>query len=156
MARKVSSRDSRQYGAALEVCPTLTLKRTSRAIAKYYDDMLRDAGVSSGQLAMLLATARDGSTTYARLSRELLIDATAVGRAVRTLQARGLVSVDEIEGSLRKKVVITEAGIECLRKAVPLWKAATDQFFESVDKANWQRVREELSHLSSIHDQLGS
>ena len=121
-------------------------------VAKFYDDMLRDAAISCGQLTLMLAIARDETTTYARLSRELMIDATAVARAVKALVARGLLSIDEIEGSQRKTVAITEAGIECLRKAVPLWKAATDQFFENVDEKSWQRMRNELARVSVMPD----
>ena len=116
--------------------------------------MLRDAAISCGQLALMLSVARDETTTYARLSRELMIDATAVARAVKTLAARGFFSVDEIKGSQRKTVAITESGIKCLRKAIPLWQTATNQFFQNVDEGDWRRIRDDLARASVMPDRL--
>ena len=117
-------------------------------MAKYYDEALVEAAVSCGQLIILLAAARDGSTSYARLSRELLLDTTAVGRAVKALAARGLLSIDSPEGSRRKSIAITEAGIACVFKAVPLWQEATDRFLAGFGEEDWTRLRGDLSRTS--------
>ncbi len=148
MSKVSSERDRALYDAALELCPTFNLKKISRVMTKFYDEALQSAAISSGQLVILLVLARDGATSYARLSRELSMDSTAVGRAAKALYARGLVSIDPIEGSRRKTVAITEAGTACLEKAVPLWQQATERFLSDFGDAAWSRLRSDLSRAS--------
>ncbi len=148
--RNLSDQERQLCTTALEICPTVNLKRASRAMNKFYDDALQEIALSCGQLVILLAVARDGPTTYAHLSRELVLDMTAVGRAVKPLAARRLVSINSAPGSRRKMVKITETGVACLRKAVPLWQEATNQFLEGFGEREWSRLRKELSRTSKF------
>ena len=58
------------------------------------------------------------------------------------------VSIDSPEGSRRKSIAITEAGIACVFKAVPLWQEATDRFLAGFGEEDWTRLRGDLSRTS--------
>ncbi len=146
--KDISSLDPSSYQAALDLCPTLAVKRVSRAISKFYDDVLQHAGISCGQFIILLAIARDGSTTYVRLSRELVMDPSAIARAIKPLILRGYVDVTNVEGSNRKSIAINGAGTECIRKAVPLWQKATNLFLREIGEDNWARIQADLARMS--------
>ena len=111
---------------ALEVrdqCLCFAAQRTARELARRFDRLFADLGLTNGQFSMMVAMGGMGGPKLGELARFLVMDHATVTAAVRKLEARGLVTL-RADGSDRRarRVSLTAAGIALIAKAVPLWR----------------------------------
>ncbi len=105
-------------------CVCNNLRRTTRAITNYYDDMLRPTGLRASQVPLLVASYLAGPRTLNELAQFLALDRTTLTRNLKPLEEARLVDIVPGEDQRTRIVSLTEAGRSTLLGLLPLWEQA--------------------------------
>ena len=129
----------------LTICTALNLRKASRVVTKLFDEVLRPIGLRSTQLPILVTLELLGPTTMKELSAELVMSPTTLTRNLRPLVKRGMVQILAGEDKRTREISLAEPGHILLKEAVPLWEEAQGITVESLGKARWRNLIDELS-----------
>lgn len=111
-------------------CTCMRLRRTTRRVTQLYDQQLAPAGITAAQFGLLArlhgATLRGAAALpIGVLADEHGMDPTTLTRNLKPLLAAGLVQDSRDASDRRVRMVsLTEAGHQCLARAMPLWREA--------------------------------
>jgi DNA-binding MarR family transcriptional regulator len=95
----------------------LTLGKARNLVAAEMDAALKDVGISSQQLSILLALSRDAAQSAVQLSRMLAVDSALMTRALDKLEARGLVQRTRSEADRRRvDLAVTQEGHDAIAR----------------------------------------
>jgi DNA-binding MarR family transcriptional regulator len=105
------------------------LRQASRHISKLYERHLSEAGITPTQFSILRTLGRRPSLMMARLAKAMVMDRTALVRALKPLLQRGLVvAPSEGHSHRRLRVVLTRTGLTKLDEAAVHWATAQTRF----------------------------
>jgi DNA-binding MarR family transcriptional regulator len=120
----------------LAACHCTALRKAARQVSLLYDRYLSPAGLTNGQFAILtqLATWSSGTNpSVADLARALVLDRTALTRALRPLVRDGLIQLAQSPQDQRVRLVrLTGTGRKRLVEASALWARAQDKYAQAV------------------------
>ncbi|QGY01762.1 winged helix-turn-helix transcriptional regulator [Methylobacterium mesophilicum SR1.6/6] len=117
--------DDPSSAAPPEPCTCSALRRATRAVTTAYDTALRPVGLRVTQFAILRLLERLGPTPVTRLAAEAALERTTMGRNLDPLERRGLVRIGAGPADARERVVVlTDAGREAIKAAMPYWRDA--------------------------------
>ena len=110
-------------------CTCLRLRRITRRITQIYDGTLEPAGLTVNQFGMLArlygASLRSEILPIGALADRLGMDPTTLNRSLKPLEKEGFIADTSDPADKRvRAVLITDTGVEKLRRAVPLWREA--------------------------------
>jgi len=108
-------------------CPAIRSRRMSRLLTRMFDAELRELGIQTSQLSVLVAVAMHGAAgaRIGSLAEHLVMDRTTVTRSIRPLEKAGLIRVSPARDDARARVVtLTRAGERQIEAAYPLWEKA--------------------------------
>jgi len=108
------------------LCHCTNLRRASRAITQYYDEMLEPSGLKVTQYGLLNHIRRLGPLTMNELSQ-----------AMR-------------KNSQAKQLNLTEKGAQALAAAAPYWNQAQQQLSELVTEEEEQLFKRVLRKIESL------
>ena len=130
-------------------CLCLHLQRAARAAARLFDEALRPHGLTNGQFSLLMALNRPAPPRITDLVPFLTIDRTTLTAALKPLTRRGLVAVVADEADRRnRRLVLTDAGRDCLALALPAWRATHDVLDGRLEADRLDGLRSDLQRLS--------
>jgi DNA-binding MarR family transcriptional regulator len=116
----------------LAACHCTALRKAARRVSLLYDRHLSAVGLTSGQFAVLtqLASWPSGcNPSLAELARSLVLDRTALTRALQPVLRDGLVQLVEHPQDRRMRLVhLTSAGRKRLIQASGRWAAAQAKY----------------------------
>jgi DNA-binding MarR family transcriptional regulator len=114
--------------AIAETCLCVHVQTARRAVARHADDVFRPLGLTSGQLAMLLALHRAAPTTVGGLAKQLTMNPSTATADLKPLERRSLVvSRSHATDGRVRLVALTDVGRTVLADAIELWSAADDR-----------------------------
>lgn len=130
-------------------CLCMHVRRAARAIARRYDEALRPVELTNGQFSLLMSLNRPAPAAMADVANLLAMDRTTLTANLKPLERRGLVEVT-VEGSDKRsrRLALTDAGRDVLRRAMPIWRQAQAQNEALLNGAAADSVRETLRALS--------
>ncbi|HBC93637.1 MAG TPA: MarR family transcriptional regulator [Pelotomaculum sp.] len=129
-------------------CACGNLRRTTRAITQFYDQLLQPCGLRSTQISLLLNISLHGNISVGELGAILLMDQTTVTRNIEILRKLGYINVTKEDNDGRKKSIsITESGIRKLAEAEPLWEQAQSRIEQGLGA---ERYRDFLKTLKDV------
>jgi DNA-binding MarR family transcriptional regulator len=129
-------------------CACGNLRRTTRAITQFYDQLLQPCGLRSTQISLLLNISLHGNISVGELGAILLMDQTTVTRNIEILRKLGYINVTKEDHDGRKKSIsITESGIRKLVEAEPLWEQAQSRIEQGLGA---ERYRDFLKTLKDV------
>ncbi len=132
-----------------DCCLCLHAQRAARALARRFDDALRELGLTNGQFSLLMSLNRPTSPTIGSVAELLAMDRTTLTAALKILERRNLVRVAvDKEDRRSRRLAITSAGRILLDKAFPVWKEAHAQAEKEIAGFSAGRLREALNALS--------
>ena len=109
-------------------CLCLHLQRAARAIGRRFDEALKPAGITNGQYSLLVSLNRPQPPRMGEVARLLAMDRTTLTAALKPLERRGLLKVSPDPKDKRsRRLSLTEAGLDLLQQAVPVWRATHDE-----------------------------
>jgi DNA-binding MarR family transcriptional regulator len=106
-----------------DTCVCLHTQRAARAIGRYFDEALRPVGLTNGQFSLLMSLNRPVPPGIKSVADLLAMDRTTLTAALKPLERRGLIKIATDPDDRRlKRLTLTQAGIEALAAAIPIWK----------------------------------
>src|SRR5262245_37370196 len=94
-----------------DTCLCLHVQRAARALARHFDEALRELGLTNGQFSLLTALNRPEPARMAPLSNLLAMDRTTLTANLKVLERRGLVKVAVDKDDRRGRLLtLTAAG----------------------------------------------
>ncbi len=132
-----------------ETCLCLHLQRAARAVARRFDEALRQAGLTSGQFSLMMALNRAEPPTMSQVSAGLAMDRTTLTANLKPLAREGLVKIAVGREDRRSRVLtLTAKGRAALAAAVPAWRKTQAEMDRTVAKTSPDRLRAALRALS--------
>jgi DNA-binding MarR family transcriptional regulator len=78
----------------------------------------------------------------------LAMDRTTLTAALKPLERRGLVKIDNDHSDRRNRILIlTEKGRTLLARALPVWKSTHEEIEKSLPTIDWDNLRANLRAL---------
>lgn len=135
--------------AVASECTAARLRRASRALSRFYDEILEPSGLRGTQFSLLVALSLMGQAPLLKVADELGLDRTTMTRNLAPLERDGLVA--SVPGSDRRirLIQLTEAGRRQLAKALPLWEKAQRHVIDNLGERRWRELLAALQAAAS-------
>jgi DNA-binding MarR family transcriptional regulator len=128
----------------------LALRQAARHISQIYDRQLAQAGLRSTQYSILSKLGRLGAMPISKLARTMVMERTALSRAIGPLERDGLVKVGAGPDGRTRSVRLTTAGEARLKAAAVHWRRAQKEFEIAVGVGDAANLRTVLQHVISV------
>ena len=104
-------------------CLCLHAQRAARALARLFDNALKPVGINNGQFSLLMSLNRPEPPPMGPVANLLAMDRTTLTAALKPLERRGLVSIEQDPKDKRgKRLRLTVEGMAVLTAAFPIWQ----------------------------------
>jgi DNA-binding MarR family transcriptional regulator len=130
--------------AAPSACLCAALRRATRSVTRLYDDALRPLDLRITQFSLLRQLVKHGERTMRELAAIVVVEETALNRAVRGLESRGWIAIRTGDDRRARVLAITAAGRALLAEAEPLWHAVQKRMAAELG-ADWNVL------MTSLH-----
>jgi len=132
-----------------DTCLCLHAQRAARALARHFDDVLRPAGITSGQFSLLMSLNRPEPPSLGSVAQLLAMDRTTLTANLKPLERRGLVKVAIDKDDRRsRRLALTAEGKAVLAEAFPIWKGTHAAIEKKIAESGPDLVRAALLALS--------
>jgi DNA-binding MarR family transcriptional regulator len=131
-------------------CGSFNLRRTARAVTRFYDSAFQDCGIRSTQFTILVGIAKTQPTPISALADLLAIDRTTLTRSLRLLKKDGLLNVSDRSTKRQRFLTLTPRGGRLLKRSLPAWRKAQHRFVSALGSVEWARLRTELEELARL------
>ena len=112
----------------LSPCNCLALRQAARHVSQVYDRHMAKVGLRGSQYSILSKLSRLGAMPIGKLAQTMVLDRTALGRALRPLERERLVTVGAGPDGRTRSVSLTSAGQTRFNEAVMQWRKAQKEF----------------------------
>ena len=130
-------------------CACNALRKASRAVTRFYDEVMEDTGLSLAQFAVLWNIARREPIPLMDLAHLLVMDRTTLYRALKPLEREGWVTLEDGQGRA-KTVRLTDKGHHAVKNSTDAWQAAQRQLVEKFGLERWAATEAALQDLVTI------
>lgn len=148
----MSNRVSLPYATTIDVrdtCLCLHLQRAARAVARRFDELMRPAGLTSGQFSLLMSLNRPEPPTIRAVAELLAMDRTTLTANLKPLAHRGLVRIKIDRDDRRsRRLVLTAKGRAALIAALPAWQEGHAAIEPALAGHKTDRLRADLRALA--------
>lgn len=135
-----------------EICSCSAIRQAARHMTRIYDDILSPVGISLNQYSILAKLDRYGPKNLQDLATLLIMDRSTLGRLVRPLEERGLVTLNLSTEDRRERIIaLSEVGLELLGSAKPLWAQAEARFEDVFGSTNALALRAMMRQITTVH-----
>ena len=131
-------------------CNCLALRQAARHISQLYDQYLAEVGLRTTQYSILSKLGRLGAMPISKLAVTMVMERTALSRAVGPLERDGLVKVGAGPDGRTRSVKLTPTGQARLKAAAAHWRRAQKDFEMAVGAGNAAGLRTELQRVISV------
>ncbi|MDD5276969.1 MAG: MarR family winged helix-turn-helix transcriptional regulator [Methylovulum sp.] len=128
-------------------CIGFNLRKATRAVSQFYDELLRPIGIRSTQYSLLVYLHMSGSITVTQLADNVVMDRTTLTRNLNVLEKEKFVTVISGLDRRTRLVTITQDGLVILDKAYPLWYQAQSRIKGAMSEAQLNGLLDNLSAL---------
>ena len=105
-------------------CLCFATQRAARALARRFDEALKQVGLTSGQFSLLMSLNQPKPPSVGAIARLLGMDRTTLTANLKPLERQGLVeSVVDEDDRRGRLLVLKNAGRKRLKAALPIWQA---------------------------------
>jgi len=124
-------------------CAAFNFRRTARAVTRLYDLGLEPSGLAKFQ-----------PVSISRIGEILVLDQTTLTRSLRLLEKQRYLEISPRSVRRQRFLTLTDAGVNVLAIAVPLWRRVQAKFLAEMGGDTWSRLRNELERLAGMAVQL--
>lgn len=130
-------------------CACNALRKASRAVTRFYDEVMEGTGLSLTHFALLRNIQRLQPVPLMRLADVLVMDRTTLYRALGPLEREGWIALAGGEG--RAKVArLTEAGEQAIARSAAAWQAAQERLIGRFGLDRWHGLETALADLVAL------
>jgi DNA-binding MarR family transcriptional regulator len=126
------------------------LRKASRAVSQFYDEMLRPVGIRGTKYSLLVAIKLSGPVLVTKLAENVTMDRTTLTRNLEILIKQGLVDVGSGDDRRTRRISITGQGLAVLNQAFPLWQQAQVKLRDGMGHAQMGELLRGLSALVAL------
>ena len=134
--------------AGPHLCYALAARQNARHLSRLYDNHLAPAGLSVSQFSILSLLQAYEILKVAELAQMLSMERTTLVRALKPLQAAGLVVAGRTDSGRSFDVTLSRSGVAKVKAAVPLWENAQAAFEREVGQERAARMRDDIKELN--------
>jgi len=149
MLSKSTQLDLAKPTVVLNTCVCFSLRKASRAVTQFFDEILQTSGLLVTQFTVLAAIDLTGSATMTHLAQWLVMDRTTLTRNLKPLERQGLIKIEPGKDQRMRVVTLTAEGHAAIAKALPLWEQAQTSVVEGLGQEQWSALLEGLSDTVS-------
>jgi DNA-binding MarR family transcriptional regulator len=131
-------------------CNCLALRQAARHVSQLYDQHLAEVGLRTTQYSILSKLNRLGAMPIGKLAATMVMERTALSRAVGPLERDGMVKVEAGPNGRTRSVKLTPTGETRLKAAAAHWRRAQKEFEIAVGAADAADLRTVLQHVISV------
>lgn len=113
-------------------CIQFNLKKTTRKISAYYDEILKPSGLKATQFSVLIVVAMGEASSITGLSKLVDVDRTTLQRSIDILERDGILNVQSGSKGNVRNISITPSGKKKLELAIGLWKTVQERFIKEL------------------------
>nr|WP_312230654.1 MarR family transcriptional regulator [Pseudomonas sp.] len=128
-------------------CLCTRLRRASRGVSKLYDDALSGVGLNAAQYSLLRHLQRLDQPSITDLAEAMGLERSTLGRNLRVLEGRSLVTLQGGTDQRHRLVGLTEAGERLLGDALDAWHGVQVQLKQRVQAHHLHALDELLATL---------
>ena len=130
-------------------CNCLALRQAARRLSQIYDGHLVPEGLRTTQYSILSKLNRLGPMPVGKLADSMVLERTALARALQPLERDGLVSVGAGPDKRTRSVALTAAGEAKFKAAQARWRRAQKEFETAFGAADAEALRATLRRVIS-------
>ena len=131
-----------------DTCLCLHVQRAARALARRFDNALKPVGITNGQFSLLMSLNRPEPPPMGPVANLLAMDRTTLTAALKPLERRGLVSIEQDPKDKRgKRLRLTADGMAVLAAAFPIWEQTHAEIEARIGSGDPDRLRRDLIDL---------
>ena len=131
-------------------CNCMNIRRASRAVTQFYDEILKPSGVSIVQMSLLRHIEAVEGVTVSKLAKMMRIDRTTLNRNMKPLLDAGFITIEPGVDSRTRQVALTDRGQETAAKAWELWGEAQASLKEYLGEEDLAKLTQLLSRLEAL------
>jgi len=131
-------------------CNNLALRQAARHVSQIYDRHMAEAGLRGSQYSILSKLGRLGALPIGKLAEVMVLERTALGRALGPLERDKLVFVGPGPDGRTRSVRLTPAGQARLKEAAVHWRKAQKEFEGQFGSSESQALRETLHRVVKV------
>ena len=130
------------------ICVCNNLRRTSRAVTNYYDNLLGQVSdLRMSQVIVLVVLYLAGPQTIHEMAERMALDRTTIGRNLRPLAQQGLLTLTPGSDQRTRVVMLTAQGQETLLRVLPQWERAQEHMVMGIGQ---EQVAAFLDQLATV------
>lgn len=135
-------------------CTCFNVRRASRAVTQFYDQIMAPCGIKATQYTMLGAVAMLGTASVTALSQQLNLDRTTLTRNLKVLLKMGLITISRGKDRRERVAALTDDGLTVIKEATPAWQEAQTSLVKGLGEDRLRRMLEDLSDLDMLIERL--
>ena len=128
-------------------CNCLALRQAARHLTLVYDRYLAEAGLRTTQYSILSKLGRLGPLQIGELAETMVMERTALSRALKPLERDRLVVIDTGPDARTRSVSLTAKGKTLLKEAAVRWRQAQKEFERGYGADAAQALRSSLRRV---------
>ena len=128
-------------------CNCLALRQAARHLSQIYDRHLAETGLRGSQYSILSKLSRLGPLAVGKLADVMVMERTALGRALKPLERDRLIKVGPGPNGRTRSVTLTAAGAARFKAANVHWQRAQREFEAGFGAAAAQNLRASLQRV---------
>lgn len=132
-------------------CICMNLRRASRALTHFYDEVLKPSGLTINQLALLRNLEVLEQTTIGQLAKTMRIDRTTLNRNMKPLADAGLIEINPGKDSRTKEIILTEKGKAAVGLGWRLWGEAQKSIKEYLGEEDLAKLKQLLAKVEALN-----
>jgi DNA-binding MarR family transcriptional regulator len=135
----------------LTLCNNAMLRRATRKLGQFYDDVLAPSGLRATQQGLLYQIHIGDEPAMGAIAAALIMDLSALGHTLKPLIRDGFVETFADKDDRRiKRVRLTPLGRRKLEEVMKLWRIAQQRFEDMVGKDQAASLRAALDHIAAL------
>nr|ACF28620.1 quorum sensing regulator [Mesorhizobium tianshanense] len=135
----------------LTLCNNAMLRRATRKLGQFYDDVLAPSGLKATQQGLLYQIHIGDEPAMGAIASALVMDLSALGHTLKPLIRDGYVETFADKADRRiKRVRLTPQGLIKLDEVMKLWRVAQQRFEDIVGKEQAESLRTALDGIAAL------
>ncbi|WP_027168174.1 MarR family winged helix-turn-helix transcriptional regulator [Mesorhizobium sp. WSM3224] len=136
----------------LNLCNNAMLRRATRKLGQFYDDVLAPSGLKATQHGLLFQIHAGREPAMSAIAEAMIMDLSALGHTLKPLIRDGYVETFADKDDRRvKRVRLTPQGEVKLDETMKLWSVAQQQFEDKVGAEQAAKLRAVLDTVADLN-----
>ncbi|MBU2699312.1 DNA-binding MarR family transcriptional regulator [Sporomusaceae bacterium BoRhaA] len=132
-------------------CNFMNIHRASRAVAQFYNQVLKPSGLTIAQMGLLRQIEMAEGKTISEVAKSMRIDRTTLNRNLKPLTEAGLIIIRSGQDSRTRQVTLTAEGSNAAAEAWRLWgeaQVSIKEYLGEEDLAKFTKIMAKLEALA--------